>query len=229
MNRAQLTVLVCLLLLALGGILLFMRMPGGEGAPDVAQPVPQVAHDMGKAPDHEARTIPDSRTANVAVEDPDAGLDEAVVDDSEAGRVESDEEIDFLPYPNNGEEDFAAKYDDLSVGDLFYRMDVLNKKVSAWSMALGKDRLDMGNYVVHEAFSDEDLRNNPEAFKDPFADKPVGAGDVWPVSALVGVDIGAPEMHVTYLTEAEYPELFAQRHELLYALKVYQLKSAQGK
>jgi hypothetical protein len=163
------------------------------------------------------------------VDDSEVALDAAALEPSPASPIGSDEEIDFLPYPNNGDDDFAAKYDDLSLGDLSHRMDVLNKKLSARAMALGKDRLDTGNYFVHEALNSADLSGNPGAFDDPYPDKPVGAGDVWPCSTLVGLDIGAPELHVTYLTEAEYPELFAHKKELLYAVKVYQLKSAQGK
>jgi hypothetical protein len=141
-----------------------------------------------------------------------------------AGQRDLGEDIGFLPFPNQGERDFAEKYDSLSAKDLHYRIDQLNKIMSEAARVEAESRFDRGLYVVHDPIT----LTGGEMDEDFYFDKPVGLGRVWPCSTVIGLQSGNPELRVTYLTEAEFPELFAMRDEWLYAAQLWKEKSTTG-
>jgi hypothetical protein len=211
--------LVVLLLVPIGGLagliaLLLLRHDaprGSEASPQPGQalalPAPPVAQPerAAQAPSEAGALAPEP---------------EAVLADEDTDEAGAQEEIDFLPYPNNGDEDFAAKYGPLSAAEIYGRLHYLNKRMSAVASEQAQARWESGRYVVHEVLTEGQPGWQEALTRDPFPDKPVGQGDVWPCSRVVGMEMGLPELQVTYLTEVEYPELFAMKAEYLCAARI---------
>jgi len=152
--------------------------------------------------------------------------EEAVVVDEDP--EDADAEIDFLPYPNKGEEAFAEKYGPLSAAEIYYAQHVLNEKLSMLADVEAKARFDSGQYFSRAPVRADQLRGD-ESEDWWWPNKPVGQGRVWPCSQGVPAELGRPELRCTYLTESEYPELFAKLDEWLYVSHLFHQKDKAKK
>jgi hypothetical protein len=227
MDRPRLVVLLMVPIGGLAGLIALLLLQrdaprGSEASPQPGQalalqaPAPPVAQPerVAQAPTEEGAPAPQP---------------EAVLADEDTDEAGTEEEIDFLPYPNNGEEDFAAKYGPLSAAEIYGRLRYLNEKMSAVASKEAQARWESGRYAVQEVISEGQPGWEQALTREPHPDKPVGQGNVWPCSRVVGMEVGHPELQVTYLTEMEYPELFAMQDEYLFAARSWAQKDEAQK
>ena len=129
----------------------------------------------------------------------------------------------FLPFPNKGEADFAEKYSQLTGQELHSILAPMNKEMSTYVEDIAAVQFDSGAFVSRSPGAS--TLNDPEL---AYHDQPVGLGRVWPVSRAVALGGGQGEVQITYVTESEYPELFAMQDEYLYAARLWRSLSLSG-
>ena len=129
----------------------------------------------------------------------------------------------FLPFPNKGEADFAEKYSQLTGQELHSILAPMNKEMSTYVEDIAAVQFDSGVFVSRSPGAS--TLNDPEL---AYHDQPVGLGRVWPVSRAVALGGGQGEVQITYVTESEYPELFAMQDEYLYAARLWRSLSLSG-
>ncbi len=117
--------------------------------------------------------------------------------------------LDYLPYPNGGEAEFAAKYATYDLEHLMVAFRILNRKLDRDLRAIADIKFESGIYESDHG--DDSVTADLRFTLEP---KP-GIGRAWPVSRARN-DFGQWVTEWTFVTEDEHPEIFAKSAELLH-------------
>ncbi len=147
-------------------------------------------------------------------------IDKGIEDEAVPKHVE----LGFLPFPNRGAADFAAKYDTVDPATLHAMLQPLNSMMDKEVRRVADLRFEAGMFEEHDESTTRlpvERMSVPEMEAAFYFDKPQGLGRVWPVSRVVDGQTGHPRPQIAYLTEVENPELFAMQDEYLYVFGLW--------
>jgi hypothetical protein len=119
--------------------------------------------------------------------------------------------VDFLPYPNEGESAYKLKYEGMDVEALIAAKAILKQRLNEEVERLAEERYTQGLFE-ERVYASSDAAN-ADSRK---ASAPQGMGDVWPCERGTLQADGSIKHCITFLTQAEHPEVFAHRDELIW-------------
>lgn len=201
-RRTRLPLVALIVVLAIG-IAWLMRNLAPRSDRGTSQPDSQSRADLTPAqPKPVELAAPQSESRQADANPSPAGSDQVALASVDTG---------FLPYPNAGEAAFRRKYGDLdkvALGETLLR---LRKRLDEEVDHVVEDRYARGLFD-EKVYPSEKEANSDSKRSDP----PRGLGEVWPCERGNLQPDGSIQRWTTALTEAEYPELFANRAEYLW-------------